>query len=125
MESCQDQNNGAAFLIGGLVTGGIAAVHNAKKDERHRQELELVYSQGYRNGQSQMRQEIDAKQSQLNQVSDLLKQKTTEMSMSNTEIARLNTIVETQKKDLVWHQLRSTARVFPPDGDANVDGMLN
>jgi hypothetical protein len=116
----QKGDNGGAFLAGAGIVGLFALVHNASKDERHKQELQQVYWQGYQQCESEMAQALSLKQGQLNHLADLLGQKTSELAKKDAEIARLNAVVQNQASTLKWQQLQLTARVFLADDEDGI-----
>ncbi len=122
IETYHSQGNGESFVAGAGVAGVVALLHNAEKNKRHQHELQQVYLQGHWDGiqqeHRQMIQALSVKDAEIHHLNDLLQ-------LKDSEIARVNEIVENQAKALAWQQLQMTAKIFPSDGDGNVDGQLN
>ncbi len=124
MENCKD-NSGPALLAGLGIAGGIALIHNAAKNDRHQQELQQVYSQGYAAGYEEMKQALSAKGMEISYLHALLKLKDTKLTKQDADIARLNSVVENQASTLKWQQLQLTAPMLSQGGDGNNGGGLN
>lgn len=108
-------NEGAAFLVGSLVTGGLALIHNISKDEQHKQDLQQVYSQGYWQGRADMNSVLAAKDVEIAHLNALLRQKDVELGRQVAQIAQLTNAVQSLSATMKAQELQMTAKIFPHD----------
>ncbi len=116
----QKIGNDGAFLAGAGTGAGIvglvALVHNASKDERHKQELQEAYSQGCSDTSKKMAQTILAKDMEIAYLKSLANMKDTE---KNAEIDRKDGIIENLAKALKLSELRNTTPMLSSGNTEN------
>jgi hypothetical protein len=130
-KECPDNDNGGAFLLGVGTVGIVALIQNAAKDKRHQEELQQVYWQGIRQGRGQMTEIVSAKDAeihakdtqihlrdtQIHRQAELLQQGDLALSKKDAEIARLNTVVEHQVKELAKVPIACTLPLPAPESE--------
>lgn len=117
MENNTCSGSGGDFFAGAAVAGIFAWAHNTAKNERHQQELQEEYSQGYWAGIEENKQSLLSKDIEIASLRASVR-------MRDQEIARLKAVVENQSDIIQKQQLQSLERLFLND-DKRSNSALN
>jgi hypothetical protein len=139
-------SNGGAFLLGTVVSGVVAVLHNVAKEHQHQLELQQERNRHYWAGVSQERQRLQpllsGKDAEIGRLNLLLENRGRALASKDEEIARLRKLdtdnigerlaqgcemallkvqIERQAKALSGQKVDLTTPLSPPD-EKNLNG---